>query len=238
MQPAVPGNPVVLKAAEYNAAVEAGEWFRTVRLGGASSQSLATIATGVVKLRNDSGGDLDAGAVLEIDGTPLDDPDKNVPWFLGVVRTGNDPFCAVLLEPIESGKFGSAVVSGIVFADVDIQDADNTHARVVPSSTQLKGDFGGWARIIYKPSGTGVKRCAVLVGGLDVMIRKAEATSTIAASSSGSANIWFAGASRGSVTVYYNWMTAGGDIGSGTKLFVRYFHDEDKWVVVGAECGA
>jgi hypothetical protein len=38
------------------------------------------------------------------------------------------------------------------------------------------------------------------------------------------------------VTVHYNWMTGAGNIANGSDLLIEYFHDEDKWVVVGAEC--
>ncbi len=239
MLPAIPGQPVNLSASDYNGAVEAGRWYqRERRLGGGGSSPVLPIGSTIVQVRNDTGGDLDAGAVVEIDDTILTTPSNQFPWFSAIARTGNDPGCAVLLDPIPEDGVGPAVLAGIVFADVDIVDEDNTHARVVPGSTQLKGDFGGWCRIVYKPSGTGVRSCAVLIGGFDVVIRKAVATSTITASGTGTASVYIAGASRGSVTVNYNWMTSGGNIASGSDLNIRYYHDEDKWVPVGAECGA
>jgi hypothetical protein len=142
------------------------------------------------------------------------------------------------LESIPDGKYGDCQISGVCMADIDVVDADNTHARVVPGSTQLKGDFGGWARIVYKPSGTGVKSCAVLLGALDNVTRKARSISTVTDGGTGTADIYVNGSSRGSVTVYFNWMTGSGNIASGADLWVKYFHDEDKWVVTGAECGA
>ena len=239
MLPAIPGQPVNLSAGDYNDAVDTGRWYRRERrLSGGGSSPVLPIGSTIVQVQNDTGGDLDAGAVVEIDDTILTTPSNQFPWFSAIARAGNDPVCAVLLDPIPEDGVGPAVLAGIVFADVDIVDEDNTHARVVPGSTQLKGDFGGWCRIVYKPSGTGVKSCAVLVGGLDNVIRKARSTSTITDGGSGTANIYLNGSARGSVTIYFNWFTGTGNIASGTDLWVKYFHDEDKWVVTGAECGA
>ena len=236
---AVPGQPIVLSAGEYNAAVEAGQWYRQfARYGqGGRVQSPPIVATSVW-VQNDTGADLDAGAVVELSGSPLTDPGNQYPWFSGIVRAGDDPVCAVLYDPIPDGDLGLAVVSGVVFANVDIQDADNTHARISPSATQFTGDFGGYARILYKPSGTGVKWCAVLLGNCEQIVRKARSSGTITAGSSGTANVYINGASRGSVTAYLDWMDGGGNIASGTDLYIQYFHDEDRWQVVGAECSA
>lgn len=239
MSDAVPGQPVILSATDWNRATAAGKWYELQRRLGAGGRSATPqVNTAIIFGQNDSGGDLTEGAVVEITGTPLDAATAQYPWFNIEARSGNDPFCGVLLDPIEDGGIGRVIVSGVAFADVDIDDTDHTHARVVPGSTRLQSDFGGWCRLLYPAASTGDgQRVAVLLGGLDVVIRKAVATSTVTASGSGTANIYVNGASRGSVTVYYDWMTAGGNIPNGSALFVRYFHDQDKWVVVGAECG-
>jgi hypothetical protein len=156
--------------------------------------------------------------------------------FDGVARTGVDPFCAVLINPLDQLEIGPAVIAGAVLAPVNIADADNTHARVESGSTQLKGDFGGWCRILYKPSGTGVLTCVVAVGHTEQAVRKARATTTITDGGTGSADIYIGGSQRGNVTVHFNWFTGSGNIVNGSDLMVQYYHDEDKWVVVGAEC--
>ena len=237
MLPAIPGQPINLSASDYNGAVEAGRWYqRERRLGGGGSSPVLPVGSTIVQVRNDTGGDLDAGAVVEIDDTILTTPSNQFPWFSAIARAGNDPVCAVLLDPIPEDGVGPAVLAGIVFADVDIVDEDNTHARVVPGSTQLKGDFGGWCRIVYKPSGTGVKSCAVLLGHTEQTVRKAKASGTITAGSTGTANVFINGSARGSVTVYLDWMDSAGNIGSNTEMVIQYFHDQDRWQVVGAEC--
>jgi hypothetical protein len=158
--------------------------------------------------------------------------------FDGVARTGVDPFCAVLINPLDQLEIGPAVIAGAVMAPVDIVDADNTHARVEVGSTTLKGDFGGWCRILYKPTGTGVKTCVVAVGTATQQRRKARATTTINDNGTGSADVYIDGSSRGNVTVHYNWMIGAGNIANGSDVIIEYYHDEDKWVVVQAECAA
>lgn len=237
-QRAQAGSPLRISAGDYNDAVDAGQWFAQQQaLGRGGSPLSVPVNPCVVRVRNDSGGDLTAGSVVEI-GAATVTVQRQYLWFSAAARSGNDPFCGVLLESIPDGKYGDCQISGVCMADIDVVDADNTHARVVPGSTQLKGDFGGWARIVYKPSGTGVKSCVVLLGALDNVTRKARSISTVTDGGTGTADIYVNGSSRGSVTVYFNWMTGSGNIASGADLWVKYFHDEDKWVVTGAECGA
>lgn len=227
----------VINAGEYNAAMEAGQWFSQQRqLGGGMSGSFGGINPCVVMAQNSTGGNLAEGAVVELTTSLLTTLDKSHLWLTGIVRAGADPVCGVSLSPIYQDAIGPVQVSGVCLANVDIIDADNTHARVVPSSTQFTGDFGGYARILHKPSGTGVKLCVVLLGHYQSIIRKARSTSTITASGSGTANVYINAASVGSVTVYYDWMTGGGNIATSKDLLIQYFHDQDKWIVIGAAC--
>lgn len=190
-----------------------------------------------LRVKNTTGSTLSAGAVLELT-TSVATPTRYAIVLNGIARAGVDPPCAVLLDDAANNEIVDATTSGVCVANVDIIDADNTHARVVPGSTQLRGDFGGWARILHKPSGTGVKTCVVAVGDTRTVRRKARATTTITDGSTGSADVFINAAARGNVTVHFNWMTGSGNIASGTDMLIEYFHDEDKWVVVGAECEA
>lgn len=235
-QRAQAGSPLRISAGDYNDAVDAGQWFAQQHALGRGGVPLSVpINPCVVRVRNDSGGDLTIGSVVEL-GAATVSLDRRQLRFVATARSGNDPVCGVLLESIPEDQHGDCQISGVCIADVDIVDADNTHARVVPGSTTLKGDFGGWARILYKPSGTGVKSCVVLLGHTEQTVRKAKASGTITAGSTGTANVYINGSSRGSVTVYLDWMDSGGNIGSNTEMFIQYFHDQDRWQVIGAEC--
>ena len=237
--PASPGSPLRISATDYNAAVEAGRrWRDQGRLGRGPYSSTPQIVPAIVKVRNSTSGSLGAGAVVELSGTPMGELSRRNLVFDGVARAGVDPFCAVLINPLDQLEIGPAVIAGAAMAPVNIVDADNTHARVEVGSTVLKGDFGGWCRILYKPSGTGVKTCVVAVGMATQQRRKARATTTITDNGTGSADVYIDGSSRGNVTVSYNWMIGAGNIANGSDIIIEYYHDEDKWVVVQAECAA
>lgn len=240
MADAIPGQAVELSAADWNRATSAGKWYELQRrLGQGGRPVTPSVNPAIVFGQNDTGGNLAEGAVVEITGTPLDAATAQYPWFNLEARGGNDPVCGVLLDPITDGAIGRVILSGVAFADVDIDDVDHTHARVVPGSTRLQSDFGGYCRLLYPAAATGDgQRVAVLLGDYGPTIRRATASGTITAGGSGTANVYVNGATRGSVTVYLDWMDAGGNIGSGTEMFIQYFHDEDKWRVVGAECSA
>lgn len=69
------------------------------------------------------------------------------------------------------------------------------------------------------------------------VIYKARATSAITDNGTGTAEIYVGASVRATVTVDFNWFTGSGDIASGADLIVQWFPDEDKWVVLQAECG-
>ena len=232
------GDPLsVINARDWNRFVDVAEWYeRTQRLGQGGPSALNVWPATTLYVRNNTAGDRAAGDVVEISGTDITDLRRDQCWLNGIVRAGVDPACGVYLEATPDGAFGRCVLSGVVIASVDIIDADNTHARVLPGSTQLRGDFGGWCRIVHKPTGTGVKTCVVQVGETRTVRRKARATTTVTDGGTGSADVYIQDSARGNVTVHYNWMTGAGDIANGSDLLIEYFHDEDKWVVVGAEC--
>lgn len=234
---AIPGQPLVVSAGEYNAAMEAGQWFAQQQaMGKARGLPVGAVNPCLVKVRNDVGSDLSTGDVVELGSSVLTAPDRQHLWLAATQRTAPDPSCAILVEPIPDEAIGWAQVAGVCIASVDVVDADNTHARFIASSNTLKGDFGGWARILWKPSGTGVKTCVILAASGEQTVRQATASGTITSGSSGTAEIYVNGASRGTVTAWNDWIATPANIPNGTELYVQYFHDLDKWRIVGAEC--
>ena len=228
---AVPGQPLIVKAGEYNAAMEAGQWFsQQKQLGESQSGIVGGVNPCVVKVKNDSGGNLAAGTVVELSSSLLTTLDRQHLWLSGIARAGNDPGFGVLIEPIKSGEIGLCQVSGVCLASVDIQDADNTHARLVASSTTLKGCFGGPVEILQKPSGTGVKTCVVRLGVRQSIIRRAKAAEAINAGDSGDVDVYLNGSSRGTIEAFNNWDA--GDVANDDEIRILYHHDLDKWEIL------
>ncbi|PQO39338.1 hypothetical protein C5Y96_05650 [Blastopirellula marina] len=126
----------------------------------------------IVHIYNGSGGNVDRHGVLGIDGILVTESDNanefaDRPSFEGTTPTTADHLgrFVVLLEPIADGAIGRACLVGLVIANVQINDANDTHAEVLNSSSvKLTSSRHGTARILYKPAGTGDKLCAVKIG--------------------------------------------------------------------------
>lgn len=66
---------------------------------------------------------------------------------------------------------------------------------------------------------------------------KAVATADISAGSYGTADLYYGGTANASVDAYFNWMTGTmTEITTGTEMLVQWFPDEEKWVIINAEC--
>ena len=230
------GEPLKISARRLGQAYEAGEDFaRRRRLGASQLPVQRPWNQCIVQVKNESGADRIAGDALEIGASLLTTIDDRHLWFSAAKRSGNG-VCGVLTEPIKSNDIGPMCVAGVVLAYVYINDADNTHARVATSDATLQGDFGGPFRIVQKPSGTGSKWCAVLLGDA-IYRRKGKTTASVSAGSSGACDVYIGGSAVGSVTAYLNWMENGiSAIGSGVEVEIEWFDDERKWVIVAAEC--
>lgn len=75
------------------------------------------------------------------------------------------------------------------------------------------------------------------VAGEQWAIRKAVLNSNATAGSYGTADVYHAGTVTDyEIDVYNNWMNGGSDVSSGKEVIVRHFLDEDKWVIIEAEC--
>lgn len=138
-----------------------------------TAQSIHTIwiapppPTSGVRIRNDSGADLEIYGVLGVDGV-IADPDQasmSNPKLYGSTPDFDDDHVgnfAVLLEPCENGKFARCAISGSVVAKVDIKNANHLWCDVEDGvDANLKSYEQASARILHKESGTGVKWCMI-----------------------------------------------------------------------------
>lgn len=127
----------------------------------------------IVTVRNDSGADRDRGHVLMLNAAILDA--ATIPYdaqrgpFSTFAPVASAPPArpfplVILLEPIPSNKFGRAAAYGLAVCDVNVTDANHTHATwVAADAAKLTSSSSGPAHIISRPFGTGVKRSVVFL---------------------------------------------------------------------------
>jgi len=172
MRKVKPGDPLVIRAADWNRFVDAALFVKGVGQGTAGQWGRALADRDVMPVRNASGGDLDRFAVLGIDGMvigPGDNPDefKGRPAFSGVVpAAGSHEGRFVILQgPLAAGAIGLGLVAGASPVKVDVQDAAHRFAEIGDGQAgHLVSGEAGSAVILWKESGTGVKWAVVRLG--------------------------------------------------------------------------
>lgn len=158
-----PGSPFIPSAGEWNRHVDTADYIDRFRLGTGSPAIRGSSDTNIVWTKNDSGANRRKGDILEFTGlafTNLDDDDRG--WMVGGSPSLANGF-GVLLKAVPNGDFAYLQVAGQCFAYVNVNDADDKYARVTSATYVLQSCALGPVRIIYKPSGTGEKKCKVLL---------------------------------------------------------------------------
>lgn len=69
---------------------------------------------------------------------------------------------AVAQKGIGTSEFEECVLTGIAWAQVNVTDATHTHADI--DAGALKSATSGYAKILYKPGGTGTSWCCLQLG--------------------------------------------------------------------------
>lgn len=121
-----------------------------------------------ILIKNQSGSRLDRFSILAL-GEPWRKPEEDLPQFkrqivfLGETPQQHEckdpkhPF-VVLLEPLQPGGIGEAVLAGIVIAQVDVIREIDLYAEVVQgNTTALRTSPHGRSRILWKEPGLGLK---------------------------------------------------------------------------------
>lgn len=116
---------------------------------------------------------------------------------------------AIALEPIPVGKFGRFAIAGCCIANVDVTNAGKVACLPQSTGGALVVSGIGSVKILHRPSGTGVKKCLVLIGDVQGIVAKTKTGGIPAATA--------AGASPGSATcdIYFwtgaSWADSGFD---------------------------
>lgn len=129
LQTVSPGQPFRPSAALHNATVDLIRRSAMNRANLAGTVGRSAHSTTILPIHNGSGAAIAEGGVLAIDGPMFEDDDdpEQTPRIAGIKPTSTSAGkIAVLLEPVEDGDVGFAVVSGVTWAKLLIStDEEN-----------------------------------------------------------------------------------------------------------------
>lgn len=169
------GDPIQIKAATWNSFIDAAEYVKNLQ----SDQRGGPISngnySGVILLKNGESTLFPRFSAMAITDV-LIRPDVNEPEFTGkcpaflgrkVTNAYEEYPYAVLLEPVDAGKIGRALLLGIVPAKVSILDPEHKFAEpmVGNASGAMQSAENGVARIIWKGGNSGNQWCLLQLGG-------------------------------------------------------------------------
>jgi hypothetical protein len=159
---------------------------------------------------------------------------EEMPVLTGGTPSATTTAWCVAVEPIESGKVGRVAVGGVVQCKVEVDKADDKLAACKASSSELKTGSTGEGLILWKESGTGTGKWAIvrLASAGAQGIKRGTFTapwnksSTKDVTDATEASVAYTG-----VKNYFASVT-----GSGSKACaIAYVAGE--WILVAAECG-
>mgnify|MGYP001009175012 CR=1 FL=1 len=164
-----PGQALQIPAAAYNAFIDAAKLARQwTPTGGRSTIAGSNHQTVLVK--NQSGSDLAILSVVAVTGLAIEPTETTMDAFiqtpvLAVEAPGADNRndFMILAESIPAGAIGRAFVSGVIAANIDINDgADNSVEAVEGQTGQLSTTADSPVRLLWKQSGTGSGKLGVI----------------------------------------------------------------------------
>lgn len=209
------------KAAEFNRHVDASDYVHSrFLMGDGRPRQPAARDTSYVAVKNASGADRRQGEILEFTGLELTDLTHRQ-----AMLTGNSPTLAngfgVLQSPLASNDFTpDCQVAGVTVALVNVTDTAHRYAQATASTYVLQSALFGPARILWKPSGTGEKTCAVILWPFDAtraFVGKADAAIALNATN-GTVSEWDAGFAADLGNDFTGCHNYTADIASGDKV--------------------
>lgn len=156
------GASPVESAAFYGDAIDVIGAFKRGELGRVGQSTGLEAGFALVRVRNDTGGDLDRGRVVQLGEYLLDEIDLRKPWFEGnqVAEPAWSKY-AILLDPAPDGELVRAQMAGVCMAVVDVGHVDHRYAYPVAGQTKLKSGVCGPIEILHEPEGTGQQQVFV-----------------------------------------------------------------------------
>ncbi|MCE5327908.1 MAG: hypothetical protein LLG01_15990 [Planctomycetaceae bacterium] len=189
LQKVKPGDPLAISAGTFNTFVDAAQDYLSRRhdqgAGVASGSD-----SGLVLIRNDSGGDRSRYDVLGIDGvvfTPIDDLEgfqNRVVLKGSTPASGHEGKFTVLAEPVASGDLARAYISGLCAVQLNVVSADHKYADITAGQTgYLTTAESGAAQILYAAATSGTAWSVVRIAGTTAEATDASSASGVVVSS-------------------------------------------------------
>jgi hypothetical protein len=167
------GEKFQVKANTWNSFIDVAQYHKNTQLKLGSETLRSNSKTGIILVRNDSGGLLEQFMPVVLDDLIIqpDNAEKEqefksrIPVFSGrkVSAENKDKPFAVLQTPLESEKLGKALIQGITPAKVNIGNESHEYAKL--DATGMVSASSGIGRILWKESGTGDKWVLLQLGG-------------------------------------------------------------------------
>ncbi len=168
------GDSLAIPAAAYNAFVDAAQFIQDRRHDRASQGLSAMRHSCRVRIKNATASAVARFGVLGISSVLFTPTDNLTSFQNEVLLAGVAPTAAhagrfaVLLEPLDVGQVGTAVIDGVCIAQVyaaTLEEAALTTCDAkAGDATQLQITASGTAQVLYRQSGTGTKWAVVRLG--------------------------------------------------------------------------
>ena len=163
-----PGQPLAIRAADWNAIAEAVAAVARMQTGpggllGGAPASLVVIAKNLTGAALSDGGVATVSAAVPAAPTP--GAFLETPLFTLAMTSATGP-PAITAEPIASGACGRVVVAGLAVCQLQVLSTGHLYAAPIASDlTKLASAESGPARILHRNGTTGTVAAAVILGG-------------------------------------------------------------------------
>jgi len=160
MPKVLPGQALRIRASDYNSMLDAARAYRA-RQHDVSVPWLGAGGAGIIPMRNDSGADLPAFAVLGISDVVFKHSDNEKEFLyrftaVGEVPNNEDhPTIAITQEPIAIGKIGRVMVYGVTPVKLVREDDDESPTAGACGSTAHLQSAKLGAQVLWEETYTG-----------------------------------------------------------------------------------
>jgi hypothetical protein len=170
LQKVVRGQPLRIPADSWNTLMDVARAYNK-RPAQRAGDALAGYRTDVIRIRNDTGVDVNKFEML-MPGAPVFVPPGAAALaefkqqrhiFTGAVPLPLRPFC-VMQEPVADGAIGRGILTGVAIALVAFTHDKMPYADGDTTVATLEGSGDGYAKVLWKESGTGDKWAVLLLG--------------------------------------------------------------------------